>query len=61
MELGCDGQLYDFMKKWQTLTEESTSFIIANLLDAINFMHKHRILHRDIKPENIVFVHVTFN
>lgn len=41
-----------------TLSEETTSFIIGNLLDAVSLMHKHKILHRDIKPENIVLVHV---
>jgi serine/threonine protein kinase len=41
-----------------TLSEESTSFIVGSLLDAISLMHKHKILHRDIKPENVVLVHV---
>lgn len=40
------------------MSEETTSFIIGNLLDAVQLMHKHKILHRDIKPENIVLVHV---
>ena len=57
MEVGCDGQLYDIISNGQTLSEESTSFIIGNLLDAINLMHRYKILHRDIKPENIVLVH----
>jgi serine/threonine protein kinase len=59
LELGCDGQLYDVISTGQTLSEESTSFIIGNLLDAVCLMHRHKILHRDIKPENIVLVHVT--
>ena len=50
MELGADGQLYDLISNGQTLHEESTSFIIGNLLDAISLMHKYKILHRDIKP-----------
>jgi aurora kinase len=58
LELGCDGQLYDVISTGQTLSEESTSFIIGNLLDAVCLMHRHKILHRDIKPENIVLVHV---
>lgn len=58
MELGCDGQLFDIISNGQTLSEEATSFIIGNLLDAVQLMHKHKILHRDIKPENIVLVHV---
>jgi serine/threonine protein kinase len=29
--------------------------LFVQILDAINFIHKHRISHRDIKPENFVF------
>lgn len=58
MELGCDGQLFDIISGGQTLSEETTSFVIGNLLDAVALMHRHKILHRDIKPENIVLVHV---
>lgn len=58
MELGCDGQLFDIISGGQTLSEETTSFVIGNLLDAVGLMHRHKILHRDIKPENIVLVHV---
>jgi serine/threonine protein kinase len=50
MELGCDGQLYDLIANGVTLSEESTSYIISNLLEAVNVMHKNKILHRDIKP-----------
>ena len=50
LELGCDGQLFDVISGGQTLSEETTSFIIGNLLDAVGLMHKHKILHRDIKP-----------
>jgi hypothetical protein len=32
MELGCDGQLFDIIMNGDTLSEESTSFIIGNLL-----------------------------
>jgi serine/threonine protein kinase len=50
LELGCDGQLFDVISGGQTLSEETTSFIIGNLLDAVDLMHKNKILHRDIKP-----------
>jgi len=50
LELGSDGQLYDIISNSTTLSEETTSFIIGNLLDAVNLMHRYKILHRDIKP-----------
>jgi serine/threonine protein kinase len=58
MEFGCDGQLYNLIKDKKKLTEEGTSFITKNLLQAVDYMHSHNILHRDIKPENIVRIMV---
>lgn len=58
MELGCDGQLYNIISQNKNLTEEATSFIIKNLLEAVHHMHENKILHRDIKPENIVLIMV---
>ncbi len=56
MELGCDGQLYSVIFQKKILAEETTSFIIKNLLEAIGYVHDNKILHRDIKPENIVLI-----
>lgn len=50
LELGCDGQLYSIIAQNKSLTEEATSFITKNLLEAVNCMHQNQILHRDIKP-----------
>ena len=50
MELGCDGQLYTLISQHKNLTEEATSFITKNLLEAVHCMHENKILHRDIKP-----------
>lgn len=58
MELGCDGQLYNLIFEKKRLTEEGTSFISKNLLQAVDYMHGLKILHRDIKPENIVRIMV---
>lgn len=58
MELGCDGQLYNLIFEKKKLTEEGTSFITKNLLQAVDYMHDLKILHRDIKPENIVRIMV---
>lgn len=50
LELGCDGQLFNIIAQHKNLTEEATSFITKNLLEAVNCMHENKILHRDIKP-----------
>ena len=50
MELGCDGQLYDLMKKKPKLHEESVSIITREILEGLSYMHKCKIIHRDIKP-----------
>ena len=58
MELGCDGQLYALMSAKKVFSEESTSFVTKGLLEAIDYLHRNRILHRDLKPENIVLIMV---
>ena len=54
MELGTDGQLFDVFNFRKTLKEESISFVVRSLLEAIKYLHKHNIIHRDLKPENIM-------
>jgi len=50
MECANDGTLMDKLKS----TEEFVSQSIDQVLDAIAYMHRKKVIHRDIKPENIV-------
>ena len=50
MELGCDGQLFDLMKKKKKFAEETVSVITREVTEGLQHMHKHKVIHRDIKP-----------
>ena len=54
MEYIKGGTLKTYMKK-NNLNENTTKKIIFYLLNAINYLHKLKIIHSDIKPENIMF------
>lgn len=58
MELGTDGQLFDVMSLKKNIKEESISFILRSLLQAVKHLHEHNVIHRDLKPENVVLIHV---
>lgn len=57
-ELCQGGDLFDFIKDHilnkGSFTETDVSKMMRTLLNAINYLHIHKIAHRDIKPENIM-------
>lgn len=54
LELCPHGELFDYLTSLVTLSEKKTRHIMAQLLDAVAFIHDHNVVHRDIKPENIL-------
>ena len=49
------GSLYSLINENNgPFTEIQTSYIMNQLLSAVNYCHKMKIIHRDIKPENIL-------
>ena len=51
-----EGELFHEISKKQIFSELETSFIIYQILQAVRYCHKMRIIHRDIKPENIMIM-----
>ena len=51
-----EGELYQEIKRHNVFTEAETAFVIHQLLSAIRYCHKMRVIHRDIKPENIMII-----
>jgi len=50
-------ELYQRLLKKRQLSESEASNIIEQILLALNYMHKKRMVHRDIKLENILMEH----
>eukprot|EP00004_Rigifila_ramosa_P024182 TRINITY_DN6939_c0_g1_i1.p1 TRINITY_DN6939_c0_g1~~TRINITY_DN6939_c0_g1_i1.p1 ORF type:complete len:534 (+),score=94.37 TRINITY_DN6939_c0_g1_i1:191-1603(+) len=54
IELAEHGELLDLLRSMITLDLESVKFYMAEVLEAVEFVHSKNVLHRDLKPENIL-------
>lgn len=48
------GELFDYVVKKGTLSEEEASVIVRQIISAVDHMHNLNIIHRDLKPENLL-------
>eukprot|EP01054_Gregarina_sp_Poly1_P004674 Gregarina_sp_Poly_1__4673@NODE_2498_length_2057_cov_137_763317_g1587_i0_p1_GENE_NODE_2498_length_2057_cov_137_763317_g1587_i0NODE_2498_length_2057_cov_137_763317_g1587_i0_p1_ORF_typecomplete_len552_score90_59Pkinase/PF00069_25/1_9e70Pkinase_Tyr/PF07714_17/5_2e41EFhand_7/PF13499_6/1_6e10EFhand_7/PF13499_6/0_0022Kinaselike/PF14531_6/1_5e12EFhand_6/PF13405_6/0_0014EFhand_6/PF13405_6/1_5e02EFhand_6/PF13405_6/0_00021EFhand_11/PF08976_11/2_4e07EFhand_11/PF08976_11/0_83Kdo/PF06293_14/5_3e10EFhand_8/PF1 len=55
MELCTGRELYDRLAAKKRYHEADTARVTQQMLEAINYCHKHRICHRDLKLENWVY------
>ncbi|KAL7747304.1 serine/threonine protein kinase [Sorochytrium milnesiophthora] len=54
LELAECGELLSYIRKYQAFDEDTTRFYAAEIVTAIEYLHRKRFLHRDLKPENIL-------
>ena len=50
------GTILKHLQKKEKFTEEEIRTIMAQLILAIDLMHRKNIIHRDIKPDNILLM-----
>lgn len=54
MEFMIGGDFGDILKQYIVLDEDVARFYIAEVILAIEYLHKLGIVHRDLKPDNIL-------
>lgn len=54
LELCPNGTILDMLKKQNPFSEKQTSQICFQLLNALVYLHEHRVIHRDLKLQNLL-------
>jgi serine/threonine protein kinase len=56
MDLLEGGELYDEIIRRETFTEKEASYVLKQLLEALDYLHEKGFVHRDLKLENLLLV-----
>jgi len=53
-ELCLGGELFDRIVELKHFGEKEAADVMYQVLNAINYLHKNKVVHRDLKPENLL-------
>jgi len=54
LELVSGGELFDQIVERGSYSEHDAANLIRQVLEGIDYMHRHGVVHRDLKPENLL-------
>ena len=54
MEYCKNGDVFGMLEKTGPFQEKVAARVMKQLLSALNYLHKQKIIHRDVKPENLL-------
>ncbi|KAK9237602.1 kinase-like domain-containing protein [Lipomyces kononenkoae] len=55
-QLATGGELFDRIVERGKYTEKDAVRTVAEILDAVDYLHNKNIVHRDLKPENLLYL-----
>jgi len=54
MEYVSGGELFDYIVRHGRLSEDEARKFFQQIIAAVDYFHRHRVVHRDLKPENLL-------
>ena len=54
LEFAGKGELYKQLHRHGHFSEKRSSRYVAQMADALHYLHRKHVIHRDIKPENLL-------